>query len=97
MAPTARHACRDRRDAQPRPIERNELDSWSAISGRVKNDGTVAVDETKLDDMAEFEEVDATHTWIMNSAQCGNWSSTTSVTVTSVLQRSSDVRTLASS
>jgi hypothetical protein len=33
----------------------------------VKNDGTVAVEETKLEAMAAFEEVDATHTWIMNS------------------------------
>jgi hypothetical protein len=33
----------------------------------VANDGTVAVDETKLPGMADFAEVDATHTWIMNS------------------------------
>lgn len=33
----------------------------------VANDGTVAVHETKLDGMAAFAEVDATHTWIMNS------------------------------
>jgi triacylglycerol lipase len=32
----------------------------------VRHDGTVAVDETKLDDLAAFAEVDATHTWIMN-------------------------------
>jgi triacylglycerol lipase len=32
----------------------------------VRNDGTVAVDETRLDGMAAFAEVDATHTWIMN-------------------------------
>jgi len=43
--------------------------SWTA--GRrfppgVRNDGTVAVDETRLDGMAGFAEVDATHTWIMN-------------------------------
>jgi triacylglycerol lipase len=31
-----------------------------------RNDGTVAVDETRLDGMADFAEVDATHTWIMN-------------------------------
>jgi len=31
------------------------------------NDGTVAVEETKLPGMAAFAEVDATHTWIMNS------------------------------
>lgn len=35
----------------------------------VRNDGTVAVDETKLTGMAAFAEVDATHTWIMNSAR----------------------------
>jgi hypothetical protein len=43
--------------------------SWTA--GRrfppgVPNDGTVAVAETRLDGMADFAEVDATHTWIMN-------------------------------
>jgi triacylglycerol lipase len=34
-----------------------------------RNDGTVAVDETRLDGMADFAEVDATHTWIMNDAR----------------------------
>jgi alpha-beta hydrolase superfamily lysophospholipase len=33
----------------------------------VRNDGTVAVEETKLPGMAAFAEVDATHTWIMNA------------------------------
>jgi hypothetical protein len=33
----------------------------------VMNDGTVAVDETKLAGMTAFASVDATHTWIMNS------------------------------
>ena len=33
------------------------------------NDGTVAVEETKLPGMAAFAEVDATHTWIMNDAR----------------------------
>jgi alpha-beta hydrolase superfamily lysophospholipase len=33
----------------------------------VANDGTVAVAEAKLDGMTAFAEVDATHTWIMNS------------------------------
>jgi hypothetical protein len=33
----------------------------------VANDGTVAVEETKLPEMAAFAEVDETHTWIMNS------------------------------
>jgi hypothetical protein len=46
--------------------------SWTA--GRrfppgTANDGTVAVDETRLDGMADFAEVDATHTWIMNDAR----------------------------
>ena len=35
----------------------------------VRNDGTVAVDETKLPGMAAFAEVDATHTWIMNAPE----------------------------
>lgn len=35
----------------------------------VKNDGTVAVDETKLPGMTAFAEVDATHTWIMNARE----------------------------
>jgi hypothetical protein len=35
----------------------------------VANDGTVAVDETKLPGMAAFAEVDATHTWIMNAPE----------------------------
>ena len=35
----------------------------------VRNDGTVAVDETKLPGMTEFAEVDATHTWIMNAQE----------------------------
>ncbi|MCX5747693.1 MAG: alpha/beta fold hydrolase [Proteobacteria bacterium] len=33
------------------------------------HDGTVAVDETKLDGMAAFAEVDATHTWMMRSPE----------------------------
>jgi len=35
----------------------------------VANDGTVAVDETRLDGMADFAQVDATHTWIMNDVR----------------------------
>ena len=35
----------------------------------VKHDGTVRVDETRLDAMTAFAEVDATHTWIMNDAR----------------------------
>lgn len=33
------------------------------------HDGTVAVDETHLDGMVAFAEVDASHTWIMNHAE----------------------------
>ncbi|HLL23881.1 MAG TPA: alpha/beta hydrolase [Kofleriaceae bacterium] len=33
------------------------------------HDGTVAVVETRLDGMAAFAEVDATHTWIMNDVR----------------------------
>lgn len=43
--------------------------SWTIgrwFSPETKHDGTVAVAETKLDGMAAFAEVDATHTWIMN-------------------------------
>jgi hypothetical protein len=43
--------------------------SWTMgrrFAAGVKHDGTVAVDETRLDSMAAFTEVDATHTWIMN-------------------------------
>lgn len=43
--------------------------SWTMgrrFAATTKNDGTVAVEETKLDGMAAFAEVDATHTWIMN-------------------------------
>ncbi len=32
----------------------------------VASDGTVAVDETRLDGMADFATVDASHTWILN-------------------------------
>jgi pimeloyl-ACP methyl ester carboxylesterase len=44
--------------------------SWTVgrrFTAGVANDGTVAVEETKLTGMAAFAEVDATHTWIMNS------------------------------
>lgn len=43
--------------------------SWTMgrrFSRETPNDGTVAVEETKLPGMAAFAEVDATHTWIMN-------------------------------
>jgi triacylglycerol lipase len=45
--------------------------SWTVgrrFAADVPNDGTVAVDETRLPGMAAFAEVDATHTWIMNDA-----------------------------
>lgn len=56
--------------AGTRSLALSNVTSWTV--GRrfplgVANDGTVAVDETKLADMADFVEVDATHTWIMNS------------------------------
>jgi hypothetical protein len=56
--------------AGTRSLALSNVTSWTL--GRrfpvgVANDGTVAVEETKLDDMADFREVDATHTWIMNS------------------------------
>lgn len=35
----------------------------------VAHDGTVAVEETRLDGMTAFAEVDATHTWIMNDSR----------------------------
>jgi hypothetical protein len=44
--------------------------SWTMgrrFQAGVKNDGTVAVEETKLPEMSAFAEVDATHTWIMNA------------------------------
>ncbi len=43
--------------------------SWTAarvVPPRAPSDGTVLVEETKLEGMAAFETVDATHTWIMN-------------------------------
>jgi triacylglycerol lipase len=44
--------------------------SWTLgrrFGAGIANDGTVAVEETKLPGMAAFAEVDATHTWIMNA------------------------------
>jgi triacylglycerol lipase len=43
--------------------------SWTVarrFPAGTRSDGTVAVEETKLDGMAAFAEVDATHTFIMN-------------------------------
>ena len=39
--------------------------SWFVIPG--PDDGVVSVESTKLPGMADFTEVDATHTWIMNA------------------------------
>lgn len=50
----------------------SNVTSWTVgrrFSPQTPNDGTVAVDETKLDGMAAFATVDATHTWIMNDAR----------------------------
>jgi triacylglycerol lipase len=44
--------------------------SWTVgrrFPAGVSNDGTVAVEETRLEGMTHFAEVDATHTWIMNA------------------------------
>lgn len=46
--------------------------SWTVgrrFPAGVRNDGTVAVEETKLPGMTAFAEVDATHTWIMNAQE----------------------------
>jgi alpha-beta hydrolase superfamily lysophospholipase len=46
--------------------------SWTVgrrFPAGVRNDGTVAVEETKLPGMTSFAEVDATHTWIMNARE----------------------------
>ena len=48
--------------------------SWTVgrrFAADTPNDGTVAVEETRLPGMAAFAEVDATHTWIMNDAHVG--------------------------
>jgi len=55
--------------AGTRNLALSNVTSWTM--GRrfppgVRNDGTVAVDETRLAGMTAFAEVDATHTWIMN-------------------------------
>jgi pimeloyl-ACP methyl ester carboxylesterase len=56
--------------AGTRSLALSNVTSWTM--GRrfppgVANDGTVAVEETRHPAMAAFAEVDATHTWIMNS------------------------------
>jgi len=50
----------------------SNVTSWTVgrrFSPETRNDGTVAVEETKLDGMTAFAEVDATHTWIMNDVR----------------------------
>lgn len=56
--------------AGTRNLALTNVTSWTVgrrFPAGVKNDGTVAVEETKLAEMSAFAEVDATHTWIMNS------------------------------
>lgn len=52
---------------------RSWINPTSLLSGRifgdVDHDGTVTVEETKLDGMAAFETIDATHTTIMHDAR----------------------------
>jgi hypothetical protein len=56
--------------AGTRRLSLTNVTSWTAgrlFPAGVANDGTVAVDETRLPGMTAFAEVDATHTWIMNA------------------------------
>jgi triacylglycerol lipase len=56
--------------AGTRHLAASNVTSWTAgrwFEAGTAHDGTVAVDETKLEGMAAFAEVDATHTWIMNA------------------------------
>ncbi|HEX5063505.1 MAG TPA: alpha/beta fold hydrolase [Kofleriaceae bacterium] len=58
--------------AGTRNLALSNVTSWTVgrrFPAGVRNDGTVAVDETRLPGMAAFAEVDATHTWIMNSPE----------------------------
>ena len=58
--------------AGTRSLAVSNVTSWTLgrrFAAGTRNDGTVAVDETRLDGMAAFAEVDATHTWIMNDAR----------------------------
>lgn len=46
--------------------------SWTMgrrFAPETKHDGTVAVDETRLEGMSAFAEVDETHTWLMNDVR----------------------------
>jgi hypothetical protein len=56
--------------AGTRSLALSNVTSWTVgrrFAASVANDGTVAVEETRLPGMAAFAEVEATHTWIMNS------------------------------
>lgn len=56
--------------AGTRSLALTNVTSWTmgrTFPAGVRNDGTVAVDETRLQGMTHFAEVDATHTWIMNA------------------------------
>ena len=58
--------------AGTRSLALTNVTSWTMgrrFARETPNDGTVAVEETKLPGMAAFAEVDATHTWIMNDAR----------------------------
>ena len=58
--------------AGTRSVAVSNVTSWTVgrrFAAGVRNDGTVAVDETKLAGMSAFAEVDATHTWIMNAQE----------------------------
>lgn len=58
--------------AGTRSLALSNVTSWTVgrrFSPQTANDGTVAVEETKLDGMSAFAEVDATHTWIMNDVR----------------------------
>ncbi len=58
--------------AGTRGLALGNVTSWTMgrrFPAGVAHDGTVAVDETRLDGMGGFAEVDATHTWIMNAAR----------------------------
>jgi hypothetical protein len=56
--------------AGTRSLALTNVTSWTMgrlFPAGVRNDGTVAVEETRLAGMTHFAEVDATHTWIMNA------------------------------
>jgi pimeloyl-ACP methyl ester carboxylesterase len=62
--------------AGTRSLALTNVTSWTVgrrFAAGVRNDGTVAVDETKLAGMTAFAEVDATHTWIMNAPDVRRW------------------------